>query len=49
MDEEDGPTIPQQLGKEPFYGPFATVLKGAKYMVAVVTSTCDIYGRLWYV
>ena len=49
MDEKDGPTIPQQLGEEPFYGPFATVLKGAKYMVAVVTSVCDIYARLWYV
>ena len=32
MDKKDGPTIPQQLGEDPFYGPFATVLKGAKYI-----------------
>ena len=43
------PTIGQQLGDDPEYGPFATVLKGAESMVAVVTWECDIYGRLWYV
>ncbi len=48
-DEEDGPTISEQLGPDPEFGPFATVLKGADSMVAVVTKICDIYTRLWYV
>ena len=47
--EGDTPTIAQQLGPDPNYGPFATVLKGAESMVAVVTDKCDIYTRLWYV
>ena len=47
--DDDKPTIFEQLGPDPEYGPFATVLKGADSMVAVVTETCDIYSRLWYV
>ena len=42
-DKNDGPTIAQQLGKDPAYGPFATVLKGAESMVAVITETCDFH------
>ena len=41
--EGDSPTISEQLGDDPSYGPFATVLKGAESMVAVVTVECDIY------
>ena len=48
-DDNDGPTITQQLGTDPEYGPFAMVLRGATSMVAVITETCDIYTRLWYV
>ena len=47
--EGDSPTIGEQLGSDPEYGPFATVLKGADSMIAVVTEVCDIYTRLWYV
>jgi len=42
-------TIEKQLGPHPSGGPFATVLKQAALMVAVVTPQCDIYTRLWCV
>ena len=44
-----GVTIGQQLGTDPEYGPFATVLKEVDLMLAVLTDGCDIYTRLWYV
>ncbi len=47
--DHDLPTIADQLGPDPDYGPFATVLKGADMMMAVITDGCDIYSRLWYV
>merc|ERR1740124_282734 len=47
--EGDSPTIGEQLGDDPEYGPFATVLKDAVCMIAVVTAICDIYTRLWCV
>ena len=40
-------TIAQQLGTKPEVDPFATVLKSARVMVAVLTFVCDIYSRLW--
>jgi hypothetical protein len=40
-------TIARQLGPDPLCGPFATVLKQATCMVAVVTESVDIYTRLW--
>ena len=46
-DPSKGVTIGQQLGTNPEAGPFATVLKGADLMLAVLTSVCDIYTRLW--
>jgi hypothetical protein len=42
-------TIAKQLGPDPKFGPFATVLKQADSMVAVMTKSCDIYSRLWCV
>ena len=48
-DVNDGPTIAEQLGKDPEYGPFSTVLRSADLMLAVVTYECDIYTRKWYV
>merc|ERR1740124_1870812 len=42
-------TIGQQLGPDPETGPFATVLKSASVMIAVVTHVCDINTRLWCV
>ncbi len=47
--DNDEPTIKQQLGDDPDYGPFATVLKGADLMLAVITGAgnFDIYARLW--
>ncbi len=45
--DHDHPTVGEQLGSDPEYGPFATVLKAAKLMMAVITDTCDIYTRLW--
>lgn len=47
--EADSPTIGQQLGPNPQFGPFATVLRCAVLMIAVITDACDIYTRLWYV
>ena len=43
------PTIAEQLGPNPEYGPFTTVLRQVDLMLAVVTALCDIYTRLWYV
>ena len=45
--DDDKPTIAEQLGPDPEFGPFATVLKQANVMVAVVTIMCNIYTRLW--
>ena len=45
--DDDKPTIAEQLGTDPDFGPFATVLKQANIMLAVVTALCDIYTRLW--
>lgn len=45
----DSPTIAQQIGSDPEYGAFSTVLKGADLMLAVVTETCNIYTHLWCV
>ena len=42
-------TIEKQLGPDPQYGPFATVLKQADSMIAIMTQSCDIYTRLWCV
>lgn len=42
-------TIEKQLGPDPKYGPFATVLKQADSMIAIMTQSCDIYTRLWCV
>merc|ERR1711935_354997 len=39
----------QQLGSDPMFGPFATVLRAAMLMLAVLTHQCDIYTRLWCV
>ena len=47
--DDHSPTIEEQLGPDPEYGPFATVLRYADSMVAIVTDVCDIYTRLWYV
>jgi len=46
-DESKGVTIAEQLGSDPKFGPFATVLKGADLMLAVLTHECNIYTRLW--
>jgi len=48
-DELKGVTIGQQLGEDPRKGPFATVLKFVDRMMAVLTSGCNIYSRLWQV
>ena len=45
--EDDKPTIADQLGPDPEFGPFATVLKQADVMIAAVTRLCDIYTQLW--
>lgn len=42
-------TIEQQLGPHPSTGPFATVLKQADVMLAVLTGQCNIYTRMWCV
>ena len=42
-------TIAKQLGPDALYGPFATVLRQADCMVAVITAQCDIYTRMWCV
>ena len=42
-------TIEKQLGPSPSSGPFATVLKQADAMIAILTDSCDIYTRLWCV
>lgn len=42
-------TIEKQLGPDPHYGPFATVLRQADSMIAIMTKSCDIYTRLWCV
>lgn len=42
-------TIEKQLGPDPHFGPLATVLKQADSMIAVMTSDCDIFTRLWCV
>ena len=42
-------TIAEQLGKDPQHGPFATVLRQAECMVAIITAQCDIYTRMWCV
>ena len=44
--DDDKPTITDQLGPDPEFGPFATVLKQADVMIAVVTTLCDIYTQL---
>merc|ERR1712008_242461 len=36
-------------GPDPKFGPFATVLRCAQLMLAVLTHECDIYTRLWCV
>ena len=46
---DKGVTIGEQLGSDPEYGPFATVLRDVDIMLAVLTDECDIYTRLWYV
>jgi len=40
-------TIAEQLGSDPKFGPFATVLRCAELMLAVLTHECDINTRLW--
>jgi len=42
-----GPTIKEQLGPDPHYGPFATVLKQADLMIAIVDSAGNLYERMW--
>ncbi len=42
-------TIEKQLGPNPQFGPFSSVLKQADSMIAIMTSSCDIYTRLWCV
>jgi hypothetical protein len=42
-------TIQKQLGPSPSTGPFSTVLKQSERMLAVMTTSCDIYTRLWCV
>jgi len=48
-----GPSIAEQLSSDPSTGPFGTVLKSIKgtdgLMVAVITSMCNIYERMWCV
>jgi len=46
---DKGVTIGKQLGSDPKFGPFATVLRCAELMLAVLTHECDIYTRLWCV
>lgn len=48
---EDMPAVlvEKQLGSSPDTGPFATVLKQAAEMVAIMTEQGDIYSRLWCV
>lgn len=48
-DPNEGVTISDQLGSDPEYGPFATVLRCVDIMLAVLTHNCDIYTRLWCV
>ena len=48
-DSSNGVTIAEQLGSDPKFGPFATVLRCVELMLAVLTHECDIYTRLWYV
>merc|ERR1712232_1385444 len=48
-DEEKGVTISEQIGPSPEHGPFATVLQVVDQMLAVITSQCNIYTRLWCV
>ena len=45
----EGVKIADQLGPDAFYGPFATVLRQADCMVAIITAQCDIYTRMWCV
>ena len=47
--DSDKPTIAEQLGPDPEFGPFATVLMDAESMIAVMTTLCEIYTRLWCV
>lgn len=42
-------TIQRQLGDDVTRGPFATVLKQAERMLAVLTPVADIYTRMWCV
>ena len=42
-------TIAKQLGSDPCRGPFTSVLKAADVMLCIVTSSCDIYTRMWCV
>ena len=44
-----GVTIVEQLGSDPKFEPFATVLRCAELMLVVLTHECNIYTRLWYV
>jgi len=46
-DPSKGVTIAEQLGSDPKFGPFATVLRCVDLMLAVLTHVCDIYTRLW--
>ena len=46
----DSPTIVEQMGFSLQFSPYSNAfLKGAEYMVVVITGLCDIYTRLWYV
>jgi len=45
----DAVTIQKQLGYNLSNGPFSTVLRQSDRMLVVITSSCDIYTRLWCV
>ena len=45
-DPSKGVMIGEQLGSNPEYGPFATVLKVVNLMLSVMTNVCDIYTHL---
>lgn len=45
--DDHSPTITEQLGPNPEYGPVSTVLKGVDCLVAIVTKEYDIFTRIW--
>ena len=44
-----GVTITEQLGSDPKFGVFATVLKISESMLVIPTNGCNMFTRLWCV